>query len=73
MSVNAIKDLVFLPENRAAMRLLLRSTMAMGGIPVAVYYFCFNTVPYNSHTCTHKHSSGYCLCVNTVNTVHPFS
>lgn len=45
MSVAAIRDLVLLPENRAAMRLLLRSTMAMGGVPVAVYYFCFNTVP----------------------------
>jgi hypothetical protein len=44
MSVTALRDMVMLPENRPAMRLLLRSTMAMAGVPIAVYYFFFNTV-----------------------------
>ena len=74
MSGNAMREMVMLPENRPAMRLLMRSTMYMVlisisaciacinvsaciacinalthahtqvGIPIAVYYFCYNTV-----------------------------
>ena len=44
MSAAAMRNMAMLPENRPAMQLLLRSTMAMAGIPIAVYYFCFEAV-----------------------------
>ena len=44
MSVTALREMVMLPENRPAMRLLLRSTMAMASVPIAVYYFFFHQV-----------------------------
>ena len=42
--MTAIREMVMLPENRPAMLLLLRSSVAMCSVPVAVYYFCFDVL-----------------------------